>query len=139
MADDAILWVGPAILDDSSFRLMQLEGWLGNAAILLDNPTDPPTPCLPYWIFTLHLGSPRLCCNTGRCNHVDMACLPSWMTHPARRCNPGAGPGSAILFGANQWYITTGAEGYDATTPNFLVAGTWCYSAPNRLALRVGV
>ena len=94
MADYAIPWAGPTILDDSSIRLMQPEGqtqvWAGKAAILLGNLWDSQTRCLPYWIFTLHLGSRRSCCNTGQCKPVGMACLPSWMTHPAGQCNPGA-------------------------------------------------
>ena len=98
----------PTILDDSSTRAMQwTRVWVGKAFILLGNSRDPPTLCLPYWILTLHLGSPRLCCNARRRHSVDMACLPSWMTHPARRCSGR----SAILSGVIQWYITTGAEG----------------------------
>ena len=96
-----------AILDDSSSWAMQwTRVWVGKAAIPLGNLWDSPTLCLPYWIFTLHLGSPRLCCNTGRYNPVDMACLPSWITHPVGRCNWG----SAILSGVILWYITTVAE-----------------------------
>ena len=116
----------PTILDDSSTRALQwTRVWVRKAAILLGNPRDPPTPCLPYWILTLHLGSPRLCCNARRSHSVDMAHLPSWMTHPARRCNRG----SVILSGVIQWYITQVQRGYDATTPNFLVVATWCSSA----------
>ena len=71
------LWVakGPSIYTPSGYDATY---WVVGQSLGFPNP-----PCPPYWISTIHLRSPGLSCNGGRCNPVGRTHHLGRLIHPA--------------------------------------------------------